>query len=852
MCSTLPPALPPNRQPSVFKKIAAATGALLILSSEGFGATFRWASSSNRIYVEDGGSATLSDIKAALPNAPLDLVDAANKIWLLRANLLVVDGSTLLLHGAGADGDVNELRLLSNNSSALNSVVILEADWGTIDLQSTQVTSWNEAVSGPDTEYLVYKRACVRARSRIAGAVIQQSTLNVVNTEINHLGENDPERYGLTWQIVSSASGVRVFGEVSGSAILYCPLGVETWSVDDVSWSGNEISQNVLYGFKPSDPGHQALLAENNVHDNEFRPTFRWSGSNSRIYVTGLGSCTLSDIQPALPSGPLEQIDPANHIWHLRANIQIADGGELELRGPSIGGDVAELRLQSNNSSTANAFVWISAEWGGLDIRSTRITSWDDDANGPDTEHLTYKRAYIRVRSRLDSDGVTARESRMDIQDSDVGYLGFDGSEAYGVVWKVIGVHPDPTKDIFDYVEVYGDILNSHLHHNYFGMYSYGHFGGQWLNNEVDHNYGYGFDPHDDSDYLRIEDNDVHHNGDHGIIASKRCDHLTIRGNRVWQNDNNGIMLHRSCNDTLIENNEVSLNADSGIAVHSSHRTTVRNNLVLSNAHFGIRLSVGTADSLVEFNDVGYCGEFGFYLYEGTDPPEPGQDRRPKRNLFADNFVHDCFYEGIKLVGGDENEFIGNTFLANGPILRFANSTLTQFISNSIPTNVTVKLAGSPSVATEIYFSEQPCIKLQIDTNSVAVVEDVNGAVFDFDEGALFTAVDENGSFVTLSSAEIGTTTTIVRRNLLVSAGDAHVNPTSWELTGDLRKTWTAKAGLPIQTITYIVGDLAPDTVYNVLRDGLPLMSLSSDPNGKLSFWDVPGTIDPIAYSVTP
>src|SRR5262245_11435966 len=49
--------------------LAMACTAVLLLSSEAFAATFRFASSSNRIYVESGGSATLSDIKAALPNA---------------------------------------------------------------------------------------------------------------------------------------------------------------------------------------------------------------------------------------------------------------------------------------------------------------------------------------------------------------------------------------------------------------------------------------------------------------------------------------------------------------------------------------------------------------------------------------------------------------------------------------------------------------------------------------------------------------------------------------------------------------------------------------------------------------
>src|ERR1044071_6315797 len=131
-----------SRFRNFFQPLAAL---LLLFAGTTHGATFRWASSSNRIYVESGGSATLSDIKAALPNAPLDLIDSANAVWLLRANLQVEDGSVLLLHGTAAGGDVNEFRLQSDNSSASNSFVSVNADWGGIDIKSTRITSWDSA-----------------------------------------------------------------------------------------------------------------------------------------------------------------------------------------------------------------------------------------------------------------------------------------------------------------------------------------------------------------------------------------------------------------------------------------------------------------------------------------------------------------------------------------------------------------------------------------------------------------------------------------------------------------------------------------------------------------------------------
>src|SRR6185503_7999821 len=155
-----------TEDPSITKpwkrRMCAGVGSMicLVLELNGHAASFRYANSANRIYVENGGSASLTEIKAALPNAPLELVDGANGIWLLKANLFVTDGCTLLLHGNAAGGEANQLRLMSNeDSSVSNGTVSVEADWGTLDLRSIQVTSWNVLQSRPDNDYQGYGRA---------------------------------------------------------------------------------------------------------------------------------------------------------------------------------------------------------------------------------------------------------------------------------------------------------------------------------------------------------------------------------------------------------------------------------------------------------------------------------------------------------------------------------------------------------------------------------------------------------------------------------------------------------------------------------------------------------------------
>ena len=255
-------------------------------------------------------------------------------------------------------------------------------------------------------------------------------------------------------------------------------------------------------------------------------------------------AATLSDIAFIAPDAPLTLVDSVNAVWKLDANIRVVDGGSLMLHGTAIGGDVNELRLKSENTLDPNAFVEIRADYGQIDIQSTKITSWDSAANGPDTEYEVFGRAYVRARSRLSVDG-TPLESRMDITSSDIGYLGYDGSEAYGISLKVVG-DPGPGFELFEQADIYGDIRDSYIHHNYYGIYSFGAYGAVWSGNEVAFNVVYGIDPHDDSDWLLIENNFVHHNGSHGIIGSKRTDHLTIRNNMSSYNGTgHGIMLHQ-------------------------------------------------------------------------------------------------------------------------------------------------------------------------------------------------------------------------------------------------------------------------------------------------------------------
>lgn len=436
---------------------------------------------------------------------------------------------------------------------------------------------------------------------------------------------------------------------------------------------------------------------------------YHYDRSQNRILIAGGGTATLSALSRALPRAPLRLLDADRKVWLLSADVLLQDGSVLRLHGSEIGGDVDELRLRSDNSFAAGSVVSITADHGRIDIRSTRILSWDTDADAPDREYGSYGRAYIRVRSRLGSDGRHALESRMDVIDSEVAYLGYGAAESYGLVWKVL-TRSDPY--LFNIVQVRGNILNSRLHHNFFGAYAFGAQDSVWRNNEVYNNIQYGLAPHNYSDKLVIDNNDVHHNGSHGIMVWKHCRNLLIRSNRSWANARDGIIVRRSSNRSLIADNRSFGNGGSGINIYASNEALVRNNIVSRNAGGGLELSLGSSGNVIRNNEFVRNGGPGLYLYQGRDLPEPGSDGRPRRNLFSNNLIQRSA-EGLRMIDADGNRFVANNFVGNGldlAILRSSGTELSHNAFHAWPPPILAASAeeGADSAGTAVKVQKKP------------------------------------------------------------------------------------------------------------------------------------------------
>src|SRR5581483_6631505 len=165
-----------------------------------------------------GQSFRLSDIPAAGIGADkLELVDPANKVWLLKVKLKVEEGATLVVAG-GTGGDANWLRLLSTPAMG----IWLRADNGDLRFQNTKVTSWDPARNAPDTDPSVAAdgsggRSYIAARSVLTkgrptapptacgvGGGSQEpyeGRMDIANSELSYLGYYAGESYGVSWKV---------------------------------------------------------------------------------------------------------------------------------------------------------------------------------------------------------------------------------------------------------------------------------------------------------------------------------------------------------------------------------------------------------------------------------------------------------------------------------------------------------------------------------------------------------------------------------------------------------------------------------------------------------------------------
>lgn len=346
------------------------------------------------------------------------------------------------------------------------------------------------------------------------------------------------------------------------------------------------------------------------------------------IRVSGIGSTvTLPDIANNLGASDADLLQAlGDDLWLLNANLFLEIGVTLNL-SPDTG--VKELRLRSHASASAveaqtidhATFVYVRTYNGEINIDDTKIFSWDAQANDYDHDPQN-GRAYLLAKY----------DAVMNVRNAEVGYLGSGDGESYGLTWRDVNDSSEP--DVLR-TRVTGEVINSLIHHNYYGIYTYQARDMLFRNNKFYENVRYGFDPHDFSHSFLVEENEAYDNGAHGFILSRGCNNIVLRNNKSYNNSDpspsslaHGFMLDPGSPNSkdpqspsysnLFENNEAYGNEGYGMRILGSYDNELRNNNFYAN-EMGVSIEEESIENLLIDNRLSGNRRYGVFLHETAD-----------------------------------------------------------------------------------------------------------------------------------------------------------------------------------------------------------------------------------------
>lgn len=379
-------------------------------------------------------------------------------------------------------------------------------------------------------------------------------------------------------------------------------------------------------------------------------------------------------------------------IWEIAVYIDIEDNAQLNLTSST---GVQEVRLISRPEASYN----LISDGGTINIDGIKLYSWDNSpgVNTYDTTYLT-QNGVMQTRSFL----AALNGGRMDIRNAEIMYLGheelnqrvgFGKGEPSGLAWRL---RPPGTDNPASGPK--GSIINSEVHHNYFGMYTYEAVGLEIRDSEFYDHYFYGLDPHDYSYGFVVANNIIRDNGYTGLIFSRHCTDNEIYGNEIYNNGSHGFMLDRGSDNNLVYNNMIYDNDSDGIAIYQSSNNVIENNTIRDNARSGIRISAefdaddkfdGLAlDNILRGNTINGNGRDGIYVVDRAD-----------RNQILDNHVEGNNRSGLLLNSGLSTA-LNNTFVNNAREGILINNE--PYLTGSGQTGESIPAIGEPATANRI------------------------------------------------------------------------------------------------------------------------------------------------------
>lgn len=432
------------------------------------------------------------------------------------------------------------------------------------------------------------------------------------------------------------------------------------------------------------------------------------SNQQKTIQVSGINSeATLPAIKSKLGAADANLLQELpNQTWLLNANILLGIGVTLNL-SPDAGVQELRLRSQATVSGQAraanidyNSFVYLRAHGANINIDNMKVFSWDPQLNDYDRDPSN-GRAYLLAKYA----------SVMNIRNSEVGYLGSEDGESYGISWRDVNDAAEPDKLL---TRVTGEVLNSLIHHNYYGIYTFQASDMLFRGNQFYDNVRYGFDPHDFSHGFTVENNQAYNNGSHGFIISRGCNNFVFRNNVAYNNNDpsptslaHGFMLdpgspnsvdpQAPSTENLLENNEAYGNEGYGLRILASNNNEIRGNY-FHDSEMGISVEQNSTGNVITGNRLNNNTRFGVALQETANKNtvlnnevlnngDSGIYVRSNENQIEANNASNNVKAGIALLiksgfpPPGSNVIMSNTVAsngANGIDLRTAMATLVQ------------------------------------------------------------------------------------------------------------------------------------------------------------------------------
>ncbi|WP_448652858.1 mannuronan 5-epimerase AlgG [Pseudomonas fluorescens] len=378
------------------------------------------------------------------------------------------------------------------------------------------------------------------------------------------------------------------------------PLEMAKPALPDLSGYTGAAMEKKIVRTKPGKVSIRRMMQEDALKDfiggdNKMAEwVVRQHGIPQAIFVDD-GYMNLKDLLGKVPKQYLSETSPG--VFLAKLPIVVGRKGVLE-----IDKKTQELRL----SQQAGSFL---INDGQLFVRDTKITGWNEKANGP-----ALFQSPKEFRPFLLAWGGTETY----VANSKMASFGYANSKSYGV--SISQYTPNMAK-VLKRPEPTGWIVDSEFSDMWYGFYCYETTGFVLKGNTYKDNIVYGIDPHDRSHGLIIADNTVYGTKKkHGIIISREVNDSFIFNNRSYDNKLSGLVIDRNSVNNLIADNEIYRNHTDGITLYESADNLLWGNKVIANRRHGIRIRNSVNIRLYENTSManGLTGVYG-HIKDLTD-----------------------------------------------------------------------------------------------------------------------------------------------------------------------------------------------------------------------------------------